>query len=80
MAVAKNFQWSGSMPAVYSKIPSLLASKGYPTASIDSMAYTDTAAHIYLYAGKNITGLKSIRLVSIKRPWMKGLFREKLLQ
>ncbi len=40
------------------KIPGLLAAKGYPTASVDSIAYTDTAAHIYLYVGKKYYWVK----------------------
>ncbi len=40
------------------KIPSLLAAKGYPTASVDSIAYTDTAAQIFLYVGKKYYWVK----------------------
>ncbi len=40
------------------KIPSLLAAKGYPTASVDSITYTDTAAQIFLYVGKKYYWVK----------------------
>ena len=34
------------------KLPEILTGKGYPTASIDSVLYDSTSAHIYLYLGE----------------------------
>ena len=37
------------------KLPALLQARGYIAASIDSVAYTDTAAHLKLYLGNNFS-------------------------
>ena len=51
------FQDQRSCTQYIKKLPSILFDKGYPSASIDSVVYKDSAAILYLYLGKSFKGV-----------------------
>ncbi|MFZ1528649.1 MAG: POTRA domain-containing protein [Ferruginibacter sp.] len=70
-AAARQLQTFFESPAdaeIYvSKIPALLAAKGYPLASVDSVWYADSATHINLYSGEKYNWMQ-LSVVNIDEP------------
>ncbi|HTL07903.1 MAG TPA: POTRA domain-containing protein [Chitinophagaceae bacterium] len=55
LALQKDFAGQLVCATYVAALPSLLQQKGYPTASLDSIAYDSTAARIHLYLGEKYT-------------------------
>ncbi len=70
-AAARHLQTFFESPAdaeiFISKIPALLAAKGYPLASVDSVWYADSATHIDLYCGQKYNWMQ-LSAVNIDEP------------
>lgn len=78
LKLQSSFSSLNSATACINKLPALLASKGYPVASVDSSWFTDTSANILLYLGTKYNWVK-LKPVSIeKEPWMKVVILKRI--
>ena len=66
LKLQSSFSSLNSATAYINKLPALLASKGYPVASVDSSWFTDTSANILLYLGTKYNWVK-LKPVSIEK-------------
>lgn len=66
LKLQSSFSSLNAATAYINKLPALLASKGYPVASVDSSWFTDTSANILLYLGTKYNWVK-LKPVSIEK-------------